>query len=171
MKASTGVVIAPGLSVSLTGDEIKEEVKDLGCLGVVAKIWDDLGLSALLDAQIAVEEEVQLSPGLVLKAMVLNIIGGRDPLYRVQDWAKGVPLDLVIGKGVRAEQLNDTTLARHLDRLFDADGEAVFNSACMRVIEKEGIDTGRVHADTTSRLIFGEYVHEDDDAISITRGG
>jgi transposase len=157
-------------SVSLAGGEIKEEVKDLGCLGVVAKIWDELDLSALLDSSIAVEEEVQLSPGLALKAMVLNIIGGRDPLYRVQDWAQGVPLELVVGKGVRAEQLNDTTLARHLDRLFDADGEAVFNAACMRVIEKEGVDTGRVHADTTSRLVFGEYFREDDEAISITRG-
>jgi transposase len=170
MNASADLFIAQGLSVSLAAGEGKQEVRDLGCLGVVGKLWDELGLSALLDSQIAVEEEVQLPPGLALKALVLNIIGGRDPLYRVQDWADGVPLDLVVGKGVRAEQLNDTTLARHLDRLFDAGGEGVFNAACMRVIEREGIDTGRVHADTTSRLVFGEYLREDDEAISITRG-
>jgi hypothetical protein len=77
VKASTDLVIAPGLSVSLAGGGIKEEVKDLGCLGVVAKIWDELDLSALLDSSIAVEEELQLSSGLALKAMVLNIIGDR----------------------------------------------------------------------------------------------
>ena len=161
-------VIARGVSVAGSGGT--QEIKDIGCLGVVAKIWDDLGFTKLFDSQIEVKEEVQLSPGLVLKAMVLNIIGGRDPLYRVQDWAEMVPLDLVVGKGVRAEQLNDTTLARNLDRLFEAGGEGVFNTACMRVIEKEGIDTGQVHADTTSRLVFGEYLHEEDETISIRRG-
>jgi hypothetical protein len=89
---------------------------------------------------------------LALKALVLNIVGGRDPLYRVQNWAEGVPLDLVVGKGVRAEQLNDTTLARHLDRLFDGGGEGVFNAACMRVIEMEDIDTGTVHAPANSSV-------------------
>jgi len=167
---TSDVFVAPGVSAGLVGGELHLEIKDLGCLGVVAKIWDDLNFTELINSQIAVEDGVQVSPGLVFKAMVLNIIGGRDPLYRVQDWAARVPLELVVGGGVRPEQLNDTTIARHLDRLFDSGGEGVFNAACLRVMDIEAVDIGKVHADTTSRLVFGEYLHEEEKTISITRG-
>lgn len=170
IKTEPDVVVARGVHAGVAGGTWPLEVKDLGCLGVVAEIWDDLGLTELIDLQVPVDEQVQLGTGMVLKALVLNIVGGRDPLYRVQDWAEGVPLELVVGKGVLPEQLNDSALARHLDRLFDAGGEGMFNTCCLRVIEREGVSLAKVHGDTTSRLVFGEYLREEDEAISITRG-
>jgi transposase len=164
------LLLARGINAGLEDVIPSIEIKDLGCLGVIANIWDELGLTELLDKMIPVDDQVQLSPGLTFKALALNVMGGRDPLYRVAHWAEQIPLDVVVGPGVRPVQLNDTSLERHLDRLFDAGGEAVFNAACLRVVAKENIDCSRVHADTTSRLVFGEYKREEDDAISITRG-
>ena len=81
-----------------------------------------------------------------------------------------VRLNIVVGEGVRSEQLNDTSLGRHLDRLFEAGAEGMFNAACLRVVDVEGIHVERMQGDTTSRLVFGAYRHEEDDAISITHG-
>ena len=167
---SLASVLAPGIRPVLEDTAWPIEVKDLGCLGVLAHIWDELGLTELVDVAIPGTEESQLGVGHTLKALVLNVVGGRDPLYRVAKWASEVPLDVIVGKEVSASQLNDTSLGRQLDRLFDAGAESVFNAACLRVIAKEKIDVTRVHADTTSRLVFGEYAQPEEGAISITRG-
>jgi transposase len=163
-----------GVHLDLAAGAVDEEwplqVRDLGCLGVLSSLWDELFLTELCNAQIVVDDQVELAPGLVMKALVMNVLGGRDPLYRVADWAASMPLDVVVGSNVRPEQLNDTTLARHLDRAFDAGGEKLFNAACMRVIDVEKVSVDRVHADTTSRLLFGEYRRQEEDAISITHG-
>lgn len=163
-------ILAPGASHGSDEGSWPLEIKDVGCLGVLGHLWDELGLSRVIDEHVPVDEQVETSPGHVLKALVLNIVGGRDPLYRVQHWAEQVPLDVVVGGGVRPEQLNDTTLGRHLDRLFDAGAENVFNAACLRVVDVEGVRLDRMQGDTTSRLVFGAYKHEEDDAISITHG-
>ena len=167
---SLASVLAPGIRPVLEDAAWPIEVKDLGCLGVVANIWDELGLTELIDAAVPGNEGSQLGLGLTVKALALNVVGGRDPLYRVAHWAGEVPLDVLLGKGVQPSQLNDTSLGRQLDRLHDAGPEAVFNTACLRVIAKEKIDITRAHGDTTSRLVFGEYAHPEEGAISITRG-
>lgn len=148
------------------------EVKDVGCEAVVGAVWESLGLTDLLDRTVPADEQVSISSGRMLKALVLNIIGGRDPLYRVQTWAEKVPIEMLVGEGVSSEMLNDTSIGRHLDRLFEVGGEQVFNAACLRVIKQENLSVERLHGDTTSRLVFGEYRpdDDDDDAISITHG-
>lgn len=167
---SLASVLAPGIRPVLEDAAWPIEVKDLGCLGVLANIWDELGLTELIDVAVPGKEESQLGVGLTLKALVLNVVGGRDPLYRVAHWASEVPLDVILGKDVQPSQLNDTSLGRQLDRLFDADPEVVFNAACLRVVSVEKIDVTRAHADTTSRLVFGAYENPEEGAISITRG-
>jgi hypothetical protein len=153
------------------------EIVDVDHLPAVTRIWDDLGLTELVNACIPQDPQLAISTGLVLKAMVLNVFDGRDPLYRwhrgyrLRHRAESVPLDMLLGPNVVADHLNDTSLARHLDRFFDAGPERIFNQASLRAIDVEGLSVERVHNDTTSRLVFGNYAHpEDPNAISITLG-
>jgi len=46
-----------------------------------------------------------MSTGLALKAMVLNAVTGRDPLYRLRSWAQELPLELLLGASVDAGAL------------------------------------------------------------------
>jgi transposase len=172
MKTRTGPLRSRGIGLHNLLNRImpEVEVKDVDALVVVGDIWDGLGLTEALNAVLGEHKDQGLTTGLALKALVLNIVGGRDALYRVQRWAERVPLDLVVGEGVRAEQLNDSSLARHLDRLFEVGAETVFNTACLRVVDQEGISLDRLHGDTTSRLVFGEYRNDEEGTISITRG-
>lgn len=170
LPPSATSILVPGVSDAPDERSWPLEIKNIDCLGVLGEIWDELGLTQVVNEHVPVDDQVGMAPGKVLKALVLNIVGGRDPLYRVQRWAEQVPLNIVVGEDMRAEQLNDTTLGRHLDRLFEAGAEGVFNAACLRVVDVEGIRLERMQGDTTSRLVFGAYRHEEDDAISITRG-
>jgi transposase len=163
-------ILVPGASGATDEKSWPLEIKNVGCCGLLGKLWDELGLTRVVDEHVPIDDQVGLALGHALKALVLNIVGGRDPLYRVQRWAEDVPLDIIVGEGVRCEQLNDTALGRHLDRLFEAGAEGVFNAACLRVIDVEGIRLERMQGDTTSRLVFGAYRHDEDDAISITHG-
>lgn len=147
------------------------DVRDVDHLAVVSRMWDDLGLGDIIDECIPSDPQQAMRASQVMKGLVLNVTGGRDPLYRVRSWAEQVPLELLLGEGADPEHLNDTALGRHLDRFFDAGPESVFNAVSLRVIEREGLSIDTLHGDTTSRLVFGQYERPaEDEVISITRG-
>ncbi|MCP4503732.1 MAG: DUF4277 domain-containing protein [Deltaproteobacteria bacterium] len=75
--------------------EPTREFAHLGAHGVFSLIWDDLGLTELLNENIPADEQVLLKPGIAMKALVLNVLGGRTPLYHVEDWAKTIPHEIL----------------------------------------------------------------------------
>jgi transposase len=61
----------------------------------------------------------KISPGYVVKAMILNGLGFvSSPLYMFSEFFKDKPCEHLIGKGVKAEYLNDDKLGRVMDKLF-----------------------------------------------------
>jgi transposase len=160
---------------ALTVDSLDVEeglqIADVDHLPVIGRIWDELGLTAVVDASVPQDPQQAMSTGLALKAMVLNVVTGRDPLYRLRSWAEELPLEVLLGGGVQPDHFNDSSVARHLDRFFAAGPEKIFNAAALRAIDVEGLSLDRLHNDTTSRLVFGAYNHpEEPDTISITFG-
>lgn len=148
------------------------EIKDLGSLGVFSTLWDELSFTALINGYIPSDSQQLLTPGIALKLLILNLVEGRSPLYRVEDWAALVPLDLLGGADVLPKHLNDTSLGRHLERVFSAGGEGLLNVLCMRVARHEQLSMEQFHGDTTSRILFGEYKnsHAESDAVYLTYG-
>lgn len=177
----SSALIQPNSSLCVTNDDMEVrgtdetapvvlDIVDVDHLLALAPLWEELGFSRVIDEAVPNDPQVSLRTSTVLEAMVLNIMGGRDPLYRVAQAWSDRPMREMLGDHVTVESLNDTALARHLDRLFEAGCESVFNALSLRVIEHEGLSLSTLHADTTSRLVFGEYLHEEADAISITHG-
>lgn len=146
------------------------EVAQLDHLVLLSHIWDSLGLTTVIDACVPADEQVRLSPGLALKALVLNIVSGRAPLYRVEEFYTRHPISLIIDGSLKPSDVNDTALARALDRLHAARLASLFTGISFRVMEREGLSRRCVHADTTSKLVFGEYAHPEAGAVSITHG-
>ncbi len=147
------------------------DIKDADHLLALSALWDQLGLTKLINEVVPHDEQVLLSPGLGIKVLVLNATSGRDALYRVQTFFQRAPNELLFGPDINAQQLNDKAFGRTLDRIFEAGGEKLFSSIALSVIANEKLDISRVHADTTSKLLFGQYKHPDDDAISTVRPG
>jgi hypothetical protein len=63
---------------------------------------------------------MHVQPGLVVQAMVLDVLSGRNPLYRVESFLAGQDIQLLLGEALDAHAFNDTTLARSMDAIFSA---------------------------------------------------
>ncbi|MFZ3131299.1 MAG: IS1634 family transposase, partial [Desulfosporosinus sp.] len=64
--------------------------------------------------------------------------------------------------------LNDIHYGRLLDRLFEANPKHIFQTITASAIMTHQIKLDRVHADTTSQSVYGEY--DENDALDITFG-
>ena len=94
--------------------------KRLDHLGLVSGMIDELDLVNNLNNLLETDGiERQLSLGLVIKALILNGLGfAQRTLYMVSSFYSDKPIELLLGEGVEAGQLNDTVLGRCLDAIY-----------------------------------------------------
>lgn len=145
-------------------------------LGIVAGICNEIGIIEAIDAQIQ-DTGRKVSVGQAIQAMILNGLGFVSrPLYLSPEFFHNKPVDLLIGDGIEASDLNDDCLGRALDQLFQQGVTEVFASVSARALQVFGIETRYAHLDSTSFGLHGQY--EDDEgadeseptAIHITHG-
>ncbi len=133
-------------------------IENLDHLGLIAAIIDELGLVELGDSELGTHSLQQVSPGQVLKAMILNGLGFVSaPLYLFSEFFQGQPVEHLLGPGIRAEHLNDDRLGRVLDGLFTYGTTLFFLKAAMLAVERFEVKTNQVHLDSTSFALDGEY--------------
>jgi len=93
----------------------------------------------------------------VLSVLVQNILVSRGPMYRIKEWAQQIePAAL----GLTAPQvagLNDDRIVRSLDALVSERGRSVFFRLALRVLKAFEVKAPRVHFDTTTVTLFGQY--------------
>lgn len=126
-----------------------------GHLPVAAAYGRRLGLVDLVNRMVATQMEI--SPGLVVQAMVLDVLSERTPLYRVEDFWAGQDVELLLGKPVAAHAFNDTNLARSLDAIFAAGTSKIVTELGIRAVRDFGLDATAVSYDTTSTSVWGDY--------------
>src|SRR5439155_9591373 len=157
-------------------DESDYQSQGLDHLGIVAGICNQIGLVEEID--LAVEPTGRIvTVGYAVKSMVLNGLGFVSrPLYLTPEFYANKPVDLLIGLGIEAADLNDDSLGRALDHLFEAGVTEVFARIAVRALRVFGIETRFSHLDTTAFSVSGEYQHEGDEtkeepvAIKLTYG-
>jgi transposase len=101
--------------VKLKPQEI--EIQNIDHLGIVAGIIASIGIVEIINEIIGVEKEEKVSPGHVVKAMILNGLGFvSKPLYMFPKYFETIACEHLIGAGVKPEYLNDDKLGRVMDR-------------------------------------------------------
>ena len=130
----------------------------LGPLPVVNHFLARLGLHRLLEQYLPAEDRrLKLAPAAAISVVVRNLVLHREPVYALADWAAPFEPALL---GLAAEQvrlLNDDRVGRMLARLFDADRASLLTRLLLDAIAAFGIDTTRLHTDTTSIRFSGAY--------------
>jgi transposase len=138
-------------------------VERLDHLGIVAGVCQKIGLAAYLDA-LAGPSHQQVRLGTATVTMVLNGLGfSNRRLYLVPQFFATKPVEHLLGPGITAEQLHDDCLGRTLDWLYAHDPTALFAGIAQQARRRFGIAARRVHVDTTSLSVSGEYVVEEAD--------
>src|SRR5262245_54071313 len=90
-------------------------------LGLVAGMFEELGITEVIDRATKQDPEMRIvTAGHAVKAMVLNGLGFiNQPLYLVPHFFQNKPISRLIAPGIQASHLNDDTLGRALDTLYD----------------------------------------------------
>jgi transposase len=147
------------------------QIENLDHLGIVAAVVDELGLVELTDEVLGTHKLQHVSPGQVLKAMILNGLGFVSaPLYLFSEFFQGKPVEHLLGPGIKAEHLNDDRLGRVLDELFDQGTTSFFLRVAMQAVEHFGVAVDQMHLDSTSFALEGDYEQQDPRTIQICRG-
>lgn len=136
-------------------------------LGLVAGMFDELGIGELIDELISQElSQRKLSVGQALKAMVLNGLGfANRRLYLMPEFFRNKPTERLVRAGVSPEHLNDDALGKALDTLHAFGLTELYRSIAQRAAERLGLASEIVvggHLDTTSFHVDGRYNSEDD---------
>lgn len=93
----------------------------------------------------------------VLSVLVQNILVSRGPMYRIKEWAQRIAPDALGLTAAQVGGLNDDRLVRSLDALVSERGRSVFFRLALRVIKDFEVTAPRVHFDTTTVTLFGQY--------------
>ncbi|HHV61422.1 MAG TPA: IS1634 family transposase [Firmicutes bacterium] len=131
---------------------------------LISALFDALGIGKTLDSVLAWDQtQCKLPPSIRIKALVINILAGKTPLYNVERFFKFQDTENLLGQGVTCEDLNDDCLARALDMLVEANPKKVTSTIMLTALAIEDIVLNRIHADTTSISVYGEYQHDEEE--------
>lgn len=134
------------------------EIENLDHLGLVAALVDEMGLVELTDELLSPHPLNHISPGQVLKAMILNGLGFVSaPLYLFSEFFEGKAVEHLLGAGITAAHLNDDRLGRVLDQLFEYGTTLFFLKVAMEAVRRFGVSVSQCHLDSTSFALDGEY--------------
>ena len=144
-----------------------------GPLPIIRAVCEESGLITVLNEELDWDEErSQISPGLRLMALIMNCLTRGQPMYRLPEFFHDTDTENLFGEGIEAENLNDHTHGRALDKLSDADPGTVLGTVLVEAAARENTSTDVLHADTTSFSVQGLYETDEDadETLSITHG-
>ncbi len=113
---------------------------------------------------------MRIQPGKVVLAMIMDLLCGRTPLYRVHESFENRDMEGLLGQEITCGMLTDDTIGRTLDRLYKYGTQKIFSQVCIQTYKNFKVDCSMVHHDTTSVSVHGEYLPKLDDPIEITYG-
>jgi transposase len=140
--------------------EISEEIEVFAIkhLPIVKTYVEKLGLVEVLNDLVTGEMEVE--PGVLFLAMLLDTLSGRSPLYRVEEFFETHDTELLLGKPIEAKRFNDDNVGRFLDKLDETGTMKIFTEIVRRAVDRFGVSCRHVHFATTSVRLLGAYSGE-----------
>ncbi len=144
-------------------------------LGLVAGMFEELGITEVIDQATQQNPEMRIvTAGHAVKAMVLNGLGFlNQQLYLVPHFFQNKPRARLIAPGIQASHLNDDTLGRTLDTLYEAGLTALYSLIAATAATRLGLTPTFTHLDTTSFHVDGRYNSNeapDEQVVHITQG-
>ena len=140
------------------------EIVNLDHLGIVAGVIDEMELVEEVNKKVGLRVKEAVSPGQVMKAMILNGLGFLSaPLYLFENFFVGKATEHLIGEGVTAEQLNDDRIGRALDKYYEVGTTNLFTAIALKAAQKFQVEKESVHLDSSSISVEGEYKSKEEE--------
>jgi transposase len=122
-------------------------------------MFEELGITEVIDQATQQDPEMRIvTVGHAVKAMVLNGLGFvNQQLYLVPHFFHNKPLPRLIAPGIQASHLNDDTLGRALDTLYETGLTELYSLIAATAAQRLGLTPTFTHLDTTSFHVDGRY--------------
>jgi transposase len=135
------------------------ESKSLGHLGLVAGMIDELAIAENIDKHLQLAGVCRdVSLGTICKALILNGLGfTQRTLYMVSSFFDDKPIDVLLGNGITASQLNDTVLGRALDAIHAYGCTELYAQLAPEICKTLGLTAKVAHMDSTDFHVDGVY--------------
>ena len=147
------------------------EVYDVYHLPIIKAYADGIDLVGTINR--LVPTKMDIDPGTLVLAMVLDAVSGRHPLYRIDSFYRNKDIELLLGRSVDIEKLTDDNFGRGLEQLYKANTSRLFSAIVINALRSFDVPSQHIHFDTTSVNVFGQYNSMTPDVpstIKITKG-
>lgn len=147
------------------------EFHSLGMKPVIAAMCDVLLIPEFIDRFVGtLDPRTKISVGVLIKAMIINILMGRTPLVYVENTFTPFECEILLGEGINPSDLNDDRLGNALERLGQLDYHKLYSEICMRAMEIHNAKAKGIHVDTTNISLEGAYENPALGAFDVTFG-
>ena len=136
-------------------------------------LFEQKGLTDLIDSRLTLDRRIKLTPGNAVKAMVGQMLSSenRRALFGLNDFYVQAPTERLFGKGVGIKALGATAFSRDLDRLFGTDlGELTYDCYSL-LVDRYGLSSNMYNVDTTNFSVTSLSSYPDLDAAVPERCG
>lgn len=127
----------------------------LGAMPIIDEYIKKLELEKLFEDSVKADPRDKIPVSKTLSIILRNIILERHPLYRIGHWAHKRNL---ISTSLR-DCMTDDRIGRSLDRLFHSDRASLLTKVVLKAIDSFDINIQRVHNDSTTVTLFGDYAN------------
>lgn len=146
----------------------------VGAAPLIRGLIDKLRIVESIDEQTdPATQSANLSVGTRIQAMIIQILTDRKALYRMEEWYAKQDIELLLGPGITAKDLNDDALSRALDHFYKMDFDTLYSQVSLsgRNLLQDPDAFRSLHVDTTSLSLYGKYdKQEEEEALRITYG-
>jgi transposase len=164
-----------GDMLEINSDNI--ETMSLDHHGIVAGICKELKIAERINEKLKVHKDRKVSPGQAVVAMIINGLGFTNRrLYLSHQFFANKPVEILLGEGIKAEDITDYTLGHTLDNIYEYGSSDLFAEIGFAVALEHKLLGKNIHIDTTSISVDGEYKldesHDESDTniVNITYG-
>jgi transposase len=127
-------------------------------LGLIAGICDTLGICEYIDRCIPKNRKPKVSHGVAIMALLLNCLGFTERrLYIMPEFFEDIAIKRLLGHNIEKEQLNQYLFGEALDAVAEYGPTKLFSGIVLEMIDKIDLGILRLHYDTTSVSVNGEY--------------
>lgn len=149
----------------------KLKVMEAGSAPLIAGMCDEIKLAETINQMVVWDDkQCKLSPGTRIEAIIVNTLSARKPLYKIEEFYGRQDPEVLFGKGVTADSLNDDALGRALDKLGNTTPDKVYLALALSAMKVHNLKINSMHADTTSISLYGNDYAGNEDDLSITFG-
>lgn len=150
----------------------REKLKRFTVAGIplIKSITDKLAIGDILAKYIKPygNEKIPVIDTLLL--LIWNITLGRQPLYELEQWIKGIDSRCHGLSNKSIGSLNDDRFGRALDKLYFADRASLMTEIVIKMIHAVDLDISRIHNDSTTVKAYGKIPGTTRTGLRLARG-